>query len=201
MQRALASIALATAVIAGLATAAQAEEKFPCDAFVKLGDGSWQAMATTLIPGRNFRVQEGSLWRPGATVMGIDLATTLDAACPNAQVAVPQVATPPATNTPVAPVTSAPAPSQPPQIPLVPLARYADANGNIDIRSLTCGHLDDASSEEANLLLAWYSGYNASVKGHSINLPRLRYALRSVFDYCKANRDKNLVKVMELMLK
>jgi hypothetical protein len=202
MQRALASIALATAVIAGLATAAQGEEKFPCEAFVKLGDGSWQATETTLIPGRNFRVQEGSLWRPGATVMGIDLATTLEAACPNAQVAVPQVATPQDTNMPVAPVTSARAPSQPPPIPLVPLARYADANGNIDIRSLTCGHLDDASSEEANLLLAWYSGgYNASVKGRSINLPRLRYALRSVFDYCKANRDKNLVKVMELMLK
>jgi hypothetical protein len=199
MQRAVVPIALVIAVIAGLVTAAQAEEKFPCEAFVRLGDGSWQAMTTTLIPGRNFRVQEGSLWRPGATVMGIDLATTLDEACPNAQVAAPQVAAPQGTN---APVPGAPAPPPHLQIPLVPLARYADANGNIDVRGLTCGHLDDASPDEANLLLAWYSGwYNASVKGHGINLPRLRYALRSVSDYCKANRDKNLVKVMELMLK
>jgi len=187
--------------LAGATTAAQAEEKFPCGAFVKLGDGSWQAMETTLIPGRNFRVQEGSLWRPGATVMGIDLASTLDDACPNAQVGVPQGAsTPP---TPVAPVApGAPAPAQQAQIPRVPLAHYADANGNIDVRNLTCGHLDDASPDEANLLLAWYSGwYNASGKGRSINLPRMRYAMRSVADYCKTNRDKSLVKVMELMLR
>jgi len=203
MPRCLAWMALAMALpLAGLTTAARAEEKFPCEAFVKLGDGSWQAMATTLIPGRNFRVQEGSLWRPGATVMGIDLATTLDEACPNAQVGVPQDA-----STPVAPLTpaaspGAPSPAHQPQIPQVPLARYADANGNINVRSLTCGHLDDASPDEANLLLAWYGGwYNATGKGHGINLPRLRYAMRSVADYCKANRDKSLVKVMELMLK
>jgi hypothetical protein len=205
MPRCLALMALAIALpFAGPDTVAQAEEKFPCEAFVKLGDGSWQAMATTLIPGRNFRVQEGSLWRPGATVMGIDLATTLDAACPNAQVALPQGASAPAApgalGAPAVP--GAPAPSQQPQIPQVPLARYADANGNIDVRNLTCGHLDDAAQDEANLLLAWYSGwYNSSGKGHGINLPRLRYAMRNVVDYCKANRDKRLVKVMELMLK
>lgn len=202
MPRCLALMAVAIALpLSGLATTAQAEERFPCEAFVKLGDGSWQAMTTTLIPGRNFRVQEGSLWRPGATVMGIDLATTLDAACPNAQVAVPQGTSPAAA--PGAPaVPGAPAPSQQAKIPQVPLARYADANGNIDVRRLTCGHLDDASPDEADLLLAWYSGwYNASARGHDINLPRLRYAMRSVVDYCKTNRDKSLVKVMELMLK
>ena len=197
MQRRFAGLALAVALTTcGAASSARAQDKFPCEAFFRLGDGSWQAMSTTLIPGPNFKVQEGSLWRPGQVVMGIDMATTLDQKCPNVPVGVPQGASAPAA--PGAP----PLPQQPqvPQPPSVPLARYADANGNIDVRSLTCGHLADASPEETNLLLAWYSG-NAAGKGRSINLPRLRYAMRSVADYCRANRDKNLVKVMELMLK
>jgi hypothetical protein len=184
---------------ADLATTAQAQDKFPCEAFVRLGDGTWQAMATTLIPDGNFRVQEGSLWRPGATVMGTDVATMLDKECPNVPVYNPQ-----AQGVPGGPVPGAPAPlqAQAPQAPRVSLARYADANGNIDVRTLTCGHLDDASPEEADLLLTWYSGgYNASSKGHSINLSRLRTAVHSVVDYCRANPDKNLVRVMELMLK
>jgi hypothetical protein len=189
-------MALAVALpAASFTTAAQAQEKFPCEAFVRLGDGSWQAIATTLIPGRNFRAQEGSLWRPGQVVMGIDIAAMLEQSCPNAPVAAPQGAPAPAG-------VAQPQPGQPPQAPRVPLARYADANGNIDVRSLTCGHLDDASVEDVDLLLAWYAGwYNAAGKGHGINLPRLRYAMRSVADYCKTNRDKSLVKVMELMLK
>jgi HdeA/HdeB family len=196
MRRRFAWLAWAVVMATACAASARAEEKFPCDAFVRLGDGSWQAQATTLIPGPNFRVQEGSVWRPGATVMGVDIATALDKACPNAPVAGQQTA-------PGAPAQAGQPPvPQAPQAPQVPLARYADANGNIDVRSLTCGHLDDASPDDANLLLAWYSGwYNASGKGHGINPPRVRYAIRSVIDYCKTNRDKSLAKVMELMLK
>jgi hypothetical protein len=196
MWRRFAWMALAIALpTAGFANAAEAQGRFPCEAFVRLGDGSWQAVVTTTLPGREFSIQEGSLWRPGQVVLGIDVATTVEANCPNAPVGVPQGASVP--GTPGAPLRQQP---QIPQAPGVPLARYADANGNIDVRSLTCGHLDDASPEEVNLLLAWYGG-NAAGKGRSINLPRLRYAMRSVIDYCKINRDKNLIKVMELMLK
>jgi hypothetical protein len=171
---------------AGPDAGARAQEKMPCDAFVKNADGSWTALATTLVPDRNFRIQEGSVWHPGATVLGMDVASTLDAACPNAPMAAP----------------AATAQPQQPQAPQVSLGRYADANGNIDVRSLTCGHLDDAPAEEADLLLAWYSGwYSGSAKGRGINLARVRYAIRSVADYCKANRDKSLSEVMNLMLK
>jgi len=192
MWRHLALAALAIALHACIGAAARADDKFPCDAFVRLGDGSWQAVTTTLIPDRNFKVQEGSLWRPGATVMGMDIATTLDKECPNVAVLQPQQATAP--GGPVQPQQS--------QLPQVPLTRYADANGNIDVRSLTCAHLDGTSPEEAELLLSWYSGwYNGSVKGHGINLARVRYAIHSVSEYCKANPDKSLVQVIELMLK
>ena len=83
----------------------------------------------------------------------------------------------------------------------MPLSQSADANGNFDVRRLTCGHLADASAEEAGLLLAWYGGwYNGQAKRRGINLARVRYAIR-VADYCRANRDKSLMQVMELMLK
>jgi HdeA/HdeB family len=178
--------------------AAQAQDKLPCDAFVKLGDGTWQALTTTFVPDRNFKIQEGSVWRPGATVLGMDVATTLNQMCPNAPMASPGgVASPAAAATP-----GTSGQPQIPQAPQVPLARYADANGNVDVRSLTCGHLDGTSTEEADLLLAWYSGwYSAQAKKRGINPAQVRYAIRSVADYCKANRDKSLAQVMELMLR
>jgi hypothetical protein len=186
---------------AGMGPPARAADKISCDAFARLGDGSWQALSTTLIPDRNFRVQEGSLWRPGATVMGVDVAAMLETECPNAPVGLPQPAA--ATAAPAAPgQPQQPLAPQVPQMPQVPLSRYADANGNIDVRSLTCVHLNDASAAEADTLLAWYSGwYGAQEKKRMINPSQVRYAVRNVIEYCKANGDKSLVKVMELMLK
>jgi hypothetical protein len=205
--------ALAALIIAlqpiGPGAVAHAEDKFPCEAFVRLGDGSWQAIATVLMPENNFTVQVGSLWRPGATVMGMDVAATVAKACPNTPVWQPSQGVAPATPTvPGQPQQGTAAPGAPPgqpQQPRVPqmlLERYADANGNIDARQLTCGHLDGISADEAELLLAWYSGwYNGSVKRHEVNLPRIRYVIRNVIDYCKANRDKKLIDVVEMMLK
>ena len=211
MARCLALAALAVAVLsAAAATNARAAEKFPCEAFVRLGDGTWQALTTTLIPDRNFRVQEGSLWRPGAAVMGMDVAATLEKECPNAAVVSPEGVVTTPNGVPLSPAQPGAAlpplgtaqTPQAPQAPIVPLARFADANGSIDVRRLTCGQLDDASPVDADTLLSWYSGwYSGAAKGRGVNLARVRYAVRSVIDYCKSNREKNLAQVMELMLK
>ena len=166
----------------------QAQEKLPCEAFAKTGDGSWQALKTTFVLSRNFSIRQGSVWRPGATVLGLDIAGALDAQCPNAPIA-----------TPASDDASSP-PS--PQPPAVSLAKYADANGNLDVHQLTCGHLADTPADEAEVLLAWYSGwYNGSTKKRVVNLPRVKFNVRTVIDYCKVNRDKRLSDVMELMLK
>jgi hypothetical protein len=168
---------------------AQAQNSsIPCEAFAKNPDGSWTVLTTTYIEGPNVKVQKDGIAQPGRLILGYDIAAMIAKACPNAVVAPPPGAAP-----------SAAAPAQPaPSL----LARYADANGNIDVRQLTCGRLDDASAEETQLLLAWYSGwYNGSAKKHGINLARVRYALHNVADYCKANRDKSLMQVMDLMLK
>jgi hypothetical protein len=178
-----------------MTTGAQAQSStIPCENFAKNADGTWTVLETTYIEGPAVKVQEGGVVRPGVLIRGYDIATIIDKACPNAGVA-PPPGTAPAAQQPQQQ-------AQPPAQMQSLLARYADANGNIDVRQLTCGHVADTSTEEAGLLLAWYSGwYNGQAKGHGINLPRVRYAIRNVIDYCKANRDKRLSAVMELMLK
>lgn len=164
-----------------LSMSARAQDSdLECDSFVRNADGSWTVVHKAYIPGPNVRVEEGSVFRPGGTFLGDDLAARLDRACPNVPVSTPAQAAK----------------------PQVPLSTHADANGNIDIRQLTCAHLDDASTEETDLLLAWYGGwYNALAKKRNFNMSRLRYVIRNVVDYCKANPGKSLVQVVDLMLK
>jgi hypothetical protein len=190
---------------AGLTAAARADvATIPCDAFAKNEDGSWTALEETFIEGLGARVAQGAVLKPGVVVRGYDLAATIAKACPNAKIQLPSDETPliaPSGAPGAAPGTGtrAAAPAQPPRSLL---AKYADANGNIDVRQLTCGHLDEATAAEAELLLAWYSGwYNGSAKARGINLARVRYNIRNVIDYCKANRDKKLTDAMGSMLK
>jgi hypothetical protein len=203
-------LAIAAALVgdvSGAATIARAAGSIPCGNFTKNADGSWTVLETTYIEGPDVKVQEHALVEPGRMVLGHDIAAMIAKACPNATVALPSDETPnlaPPSAPGMAP-SAAPgaapraAPAQPTQSFL---ARYADANGNIDIRQFTCGHLNEASPEEAQLLLAWYSGwYKGVAKSRGINLARVRYNSRGVIDYCKANRDKKLTDVMELMLK
>jgi hypothetical protein len=172
-----------TGSIVVLSSAAQAQNNngIPCESFVKNPDGSWSALedAPILGTGQKLTIRAGSVLRPGAAIMGLDLATILTMTCP-AQEA----------------VASAPAAAA------ISLGRYGDGNGNIDVEKLNCEQIAGAAPEEAELLLAWYGGwYNGAAKKRGINLTRVRYAIRNVIDYCKGNRDKKLVRVMELMLK
>ena len=184
-------------------TRARAETStIPCDAFAKNPDGSWTVLGTTYIEGPDVKVQEGAIFQPGRVIRGYDIAAMIAKACPNAAVEPPPGTAPsaaPSTGLSTAPGT---APSAAAPQPQSFLARYADANGNLDVRQLTCGHLDDTSAEEAELFLAWYSGwYSGVAKSHGINLARIRYAIRNVVAYCKGDRNKRLTDVMEQMLK
>src|ERR1700731_3965939 len=187
-----------------------ATSAFPCDAFAKNADGSWTVLKTTYLEGPDVKVQEDATFAPGRVIRGYDIADLIAKACPNAVVA-PPPGTQPAAAQGVAPgaspsmgVSTAPgtAPSAAAPQPQSFLARYADANGNLDVRQLTCGHLDDTSAEEAELFLAWYSGwYSGFAKSRGINLARIRYAIRNVVAYCKGDRNKKLTEVMDQMLK
>jgi hypothetical protein len=201
------TLALAAAIVfhfGGLTTGARAQQSgIPCDSFQKNADGSWTVLGTTFIDGPRVKVQEGAVLPPGYTVLGYDVTDIIAKACPNATVDAP---TAPAI---AAPTTASPGTAAPPaiqqslrpQAPQTSLSRYADANGSIDIGRLTCGQLDDTSSDEADVLLAWYSGQANKRASNTINIARLRYVMRNVVDYCRANRDKKLTQVLELMLK
>jgi HdeA/HdeB family len=183
---ALAAIALAGADLSAPARA----QSFPCDAFVRNPDGSWTAMQEARVPaaGRVFNIRAGSVLRPGATMMGLDMSAVLAEECRNAPVGMP-ASTPPA---PPPSVSESPA----------ALSRLTDANGQIDVQRLTCAQLAETPQAEADFLLLWHSGwYNAMAKRRVIDLPRVKEGIRNVMLYCKANRDKGLVQAMDLYLK
>ena len=47
----------------------------------------------------------------------------------------------------------------------VPLSTYTDADGYLDVQKLTCGQPAGTFQEDADLLVAWYSGwYNGPAK-------------------------------------
>ena len=160
-----------------------------CDSFIKNPDGSWTVIKKVFIPVQNVRVVEGTVFRPGSTFLGDDMTVRLSKACPNKQVAAPE-----------------PAESAQPQPQLqpvrIPLSQYADANGNIDVQRLSCGQIADASVEDSTFFLSWYSGwYYGNEKKRGINPARVRYVIRGVVDYCRANRDRKLTDVMASWLK
>lgn len=204
---ALASAAAIAVQLLGSTAGAQAEPRIACENFSKNPDGSWTVLKTTYIEGPNVRVNQDVTLQPGYLILGYDVAAMIAKACPNAKVALPSDETPnlaPSGSPGAAPSgTPGAGPNTAIRMPQPSLlAKYADANGNIDVRQLTCGHLDDASPEETQLLLAWYSGwYNGLAKGHGINLARVRYKMRNVVDYCRGNRDKRLTDAMDQMLK
>jgi len=189
---------LAFALQIGFAvSAANAETStLPCDAFAKNADGSWTVLTTTYVEGPNVKLQKDATFPPGFIIRGYDIAALLAKACPKATVAQPPAAPQPSVG---GSQPQQPAPALPPR---TLLERYGDANGNIDIRQFSCGHLDDAPPDEAELLLAWYSGwYAGEQKRRGVNLPQVRYAIDNVIKYCKANRDKRLADAIESFLK
>lgn len=182
---ALAALAIVLQIVCGAVGASAQDSEIDCDAFLKNPDGSWTVVRKVFIPVQNVRVVEGTIFRPGQTFLGDDMTVRLSRACPNKAVTQPESATP-----------------DTPQAPTVPLSTYADANGNIDVRRLSCAHLNAASPEEIGLLLDWYNGwYNGREKRSGINVARVRYAISSLTNYCKANPTTNLAQAMELLLK
>jgi hypothetical protein len=185
---ALAAIAIALSD-AGL-TPARAQS-VPCDSFMRNQDGSWTAMQEVRFPagGRVFNVRTGSVLRPGAAIMGLDMADILAKECPNVPVGAPAAAVAPA---PALALSDQPA----------ALSKFTDANGQIDVNKLTCAQLAETSQADADFLLLWQSGwYNAMAKRRVIDLPRVKEGIRNVMLYCKANRDKRVTQAMDMYLK
>ena len=84
----------------------------------------------------------------------------------------------------------------------VELKNYADANGYIDVQTLTCSQLAGTFQEDADFLGVWYSGwYNGLAKKHAINVSRTKDGIHNVIVYCKANPTKKVIQAIDVILK
>ncbi len=187
LHSAFSALAVAAATLC-MISAAHARDEIDCKAFIRNPDGSWTVIEKTFIPVQNVRVREGTVFRPGGTFLGDDMALRLSRACPNQPVAVPE-----------------PPPGQAalPQLQQVPpqmsLGRLADANGNIDAQRLTCAQVADAAPMETEMLLSWYNGwYSGAARKRGMNFVRLQRLTHDVVEYCRAYREKRLSEVLDL---
>jgi hypothetical protein len=82
----------------------------------------------------------------------------------------------------------------------VDLSAYADANGYLDVQTLTCAQLAGTWQDQADLLTTWYSGwYNGLAKKHYINIGRSKEAEHEVIVYCKANPQVTIIKAIDVV--
>jgi hypothetical protein len=84
----------------------------------------------------------------------------------------------------------------------VPLSSYADANGFIDVQTLTCGQLANTYQEDANALASWYSGwYNGLAHKHFADFKKGREVEHQVIEYCKANPEEKIIHAIGKIIK
>ena len=84
----------------------------------------------------------------------------------------------------------------------VPLSAYADANGYIDVQKLTCAQLAGTFQEDADLLVAWYSGwYNGLAKKHLAKPDRAKRLEHEIIVHCKANPGIRVIDAIAVVFK
>jgi hypothetical protein len=84
----------------------------------------------------------------------------------------------------------------------VDLNAYVDANGFIDVQALTCAQLANTYQEDANALMAWYSGwYNGLAHKHYMDFKKGRELEHLVIEYCKEHHDESIIHAIAVNLK
>jgi HdeA/HdeB family len=84
----------------------------------------------------------------------------------------------------------------------VDLSAYADANGFIDVQTLTCAQLANTYQEDANALTSWYSGwYNGLAHKHYMDYKKGREAEHLVIEYCKAHENEKIIHAIGVVFK
>jgi HdeA/HdeB family len=83
-----------------------------------------------------------------------------------------------------------------------PLTDYVDANGFLDVQTLTCAQLAGTYQEDADALTSWYSGwYNGLAHKHFLDFKKGREVEHQVIVYCKANPEKKIIEAMAIIFK
>jgi hypothetical protein len=83
-----------------------------------------------------------------------------------------------------------------------PLSAYTDANGYVDVQSLTCAQLAGTYQEDADMLAAWYSGwYNGLAKKHFAHITRAKAGEHQLIVYCKAHPELKIIQAIDVLVK
>lgn len=84
----------------------------------------------------------------------------------------------------------------------VPLSAYVDANGFIDVQTLTCAQLANTYQEDADALTSWYSGwYNGLAKKHFMDFKKGKELEHDVIVFCKQNPNKKIIEAIAVIFK
>lgn len=84
----------------------------------------------------------------------------------------------------------------------VDLSAYADANGFINVQTLTCAQLAGTWQGDADRLTAWYSGwYNGLARKHYMDVAKSKEAEHEVIVYCKANPEHLIIDAIAVVFK
>jgi HdeA/HdeB family len=84
----------------------------------------------------------------------------------------------------------------------VDLSAYADANGFINVQTLTCAQLAGTWQGDADMLTTWYSGwYNGLARKHYLDLRKGKEAEHEVIVYCKANPHQLIIEAIAVVFK
>jgi HdeA/HdeB family len=82
------------------------------------------------------------------------------------------------------------------------LSAYADANGFLNVQTLTCAQLAGTWQQDADRLTAWYSGwYNGLAKKHHYHVSRAKADEHEVIVYCKANPEKRIIEAIAVVFR
>ena len=84
----------------------------------------------------------------------------------------------------------------------VDLSSYADANGYLNVQTLTCAQLANTWQQDADMLTTWYSGwYNGLAKKHYLDLRKGKQIEHEVIMYCKANPGIRIIDAIAVVFK
>jgi hypothetical protein len=84
----------------------------------------------------------------------------------------------------------------------VDLSAYADAEGFLNVQTLTCAQLANTWQGDADRLASWYSGwYNGLAKKHYMDITKGKEAEHEVILYCKAHPELRIIQAMEVVFK
>jgi predicted deacetylase len=82
------------------------------------------------------------------------------------------------------------------------LTAYTDANGFLNVQTLTCAQLAGTWQGDADRLTTWYSGwYNGLARKHYYHVARAKADEHEVIEYCKAHLDVRIIDAIAVIFK